>query len=149
AQTIAAASEPWRTMFLTAALTGARVSELCGLTWSHVRLENLDDAELEFAIQVDRKGNPRPTKTDGSARTIPVPRELAVLLAEHKLRSRHSADSDYVFATSTARPLSQRNVQRALRVAQRNAVTLDGRPTFAVLHERDEHGRPLKVPRGA
>jgi integrase len=150
AQTIAAASEPWRTLFLVAALTGARVSELCGLTWAHVKaLDSLDDAEIEFAVQVDRKGKQRPTKTDGSVRTIPLPRELAAVLAKHKLRSSHSTDDDYVFATRTGRPLSQRNVSRALRAAQRSAVTPDGLPTFPVLHEKDRHGKPVKVPRGA
>jgi integrase len=148
AQTIAAASEPWRTLFVTAALTGARVSELCGVTWAHVTLDDVDDADMEFATQVDRRGNPVPTKTDGSARTIPLPRDLGALLAKHKLRSRFSADSDYAFATGTGRPLSQRNVSRALRAAQRRAVTPDGLPTFPILHERDERGRLVKVPRG-
>lgn len=149
AQTIAASPEPWRTIFITAALTGARVSELCGLTWANVTLSDLDEAEIDFAQQVDRQGNPQPTKTDGSTRTIPIPRDLATLLAAHKLRSRFSADGDYVFATSTGRPQSQRNVSRALRAAQRRAVTPDGLPTFPVLHERDERGRPVRVPRGA
>ncbi len=72
-QTLAAATEPARTLFTVAALTGARVSELCGLTWANVRLDDLDDSEITFAWQVDRKGNRRPTKTDGSARTVPIP----------------------------------------------------------------------------
>jgi integrase len=149
AQTIAAASEPWRTLFLTAAMTGARVSELCGLTWGCVRLDDLDDAELEFAIQVDRQGNQRPTKTASSARTIPIPRDLATRLAQRKLASRYSTEPDYVFSTRTGRPLSQRNVSRALRAAQRKAVTPEGSPAFPILHELDGHGRAVKVPRGA
>jgi hypothetical protein len=80
-----------------------------------VRLSDLDDAEVEFGWQVDRKGNRRPTKTDGSARTVPIPRELAMILAKHNLASRNSQPDAYVFATSTGRPLSQRNVGRALR----------------------------------
>ena len=87
-QTLAAATEPYRTLFTVAALTGARMSELCGLTWANVRLDDLDDAEITFAWQVDRKGNRRPTKTDGSARTVPIPRELALVLVRHKLASR-------------------------------------------------------------
>lgn len=83
-QTIAAADEPWRALFTLAALTGARVSELLGLTWSDVRLEDVDDAEIEFAWQVDRRGQRRPTKTDGSARTVPIPRELALMLVRQK-----------------------------------------------------------------
>jgi integrase len=37
-QTIAAAHEPFRTLFAVAALTGARISELCGLTWADARV---------------------------------------------------------------------------------------------------------------
>jgi integrase len=87
-QTIAAAHEPFRTLFAVAALTAARVSELCGLTWADVRIDELDEAEIDFGWQVDRHGNRRPTKTDGSARTVPIPRELAVVLGRHKLAAR-------------------------------------------------------------
>jgi integrase len=76
-QTLAASSDPYRTLFTVAALTGARISELCGLTWADVTVDNLDEAEITFGFQVDRHGNRRPTKTDGSARTVPIPRELA------------------------------------------------------------------------
>lgn len=63
-----------------AALTGARISELCGLIWGDVRIDDPDDAEIEFGWQVDRHGNRRSTKTDGSARTVPIPAELALVL---------------------------------------------------------------------
>ncbi len=147
-QTIAAAHEPFRTLFTVAALTGARISELCGLTWADVRIDSLDEAEIDFAWQVDRRGNRRPTKTDGSARTVPVPRELAVVLAQHKLAARHCGPDDFVFAARTGRPLQQRNVSRALREAQTRAVDADRAPTFPALHETDAQGRPIPVPRG-
>jgi integrase len=140
-QTIAAARPPYRAMFTLAALTGARLSELCGLTWANVRLNDLADAEVEFGCQVDRKGQRRPTKTDGSARTVPIPRELAVVLARHKLASLRTGPVDYAFATRSGRPLGQRNVARALRTAQERARDSKGRPTFPSLHERDESGR--------
>ena len=107
-QTIAAAHEPFRTLFAVAAVTGARISELCGLTWADVRIYDLDEAEVEFGWQVDRQGNRRPTKTDGSARTVPIPRELALVL-RHKLAARYCAPAEFVFATRTGRPLQQRN----------------------------------------
>lgn len=147
-QTIAAAAEPYRTMFTVAALTGARMSELCGLTWANVNLADLDDAELDFGWQVDRKGNRRPTKTDGSARTMPIPRSLALLLTRHKLAASDSGPEAFVFATRTGRPLGQRNVARALRQAQMAAIDADGRPTFPILHELDAKGKPAKVPPG-
>ncbi len=147
-ETIAAAHEPHRTLFTVAALTGARISELCGLTWTEVRIDDVDDAEIEFGWQVDRHGDRRPTKTDGSARTVPIPRELAIVLTRHKSAASYTSAADFVFATCTGRPLQQRNVGRALRDAQTRAVTPDGSPTFPVLHEVDDRGKPLAIPRG-
>ncbi len=148
-QTIAAADEPARTLFTLAALTGARLSELLGLTWGNVKIADLDDAEVEFGWQVDRHGERQPTKTDGSARTVPIPRELAMILANHRRGSRYTSAEDYVFATRTGRPLGQRNVMRALRAAQTKATDAEGRPTFPILHEVDRFGHPVAVPHGA
>jgi integrase len=136
-------------LFILAAITGARMSELCGLTWVNVRLDDLDDAEVEFGWQVDRKGCRRPSKTDGSARTVPIPRQLAVILAKHRLASRDSQPDAYVFATSKGRPLAQRNVGRALRATQRRAVDEHGHATYPILHARDGNGRPVPIPRAA
>lgn len=148
-QTITAARKPYKALFTLAALTGARMSELLALTWQDVRIADADDAEVEFGWQVDRHGNRQPTKTDGSARTVPIPRQLAVILAEHKLASRDTRRESYVFATRTGRPFSQRNVARALRKTQARALDDQGRPTFPILHERDDNGNPVQVPRGA
>jgi len=147
-QTIAAAHDPFRTLFTVAALTGARISELCGLTWTDARTADLDEAEIEFGWQVDRHGNRRPTKTDGSARTVPIPRELAVVLTRHRLGMGETTPDSFVFATGTGRPLQQRNVARALREAQKRAVDGDGRPVYPILHELDDEGQPVAVPRG-
>jgi integrase len=147
-QTIAAAQEPWRTLFTLAALTGARVSELLGLTWADIRLDDVDDAEIEFAWQVDRHGERGPTKTDGSARTVPIPRELALVLVRHKLVCAFNQPDDFVFATKTGGPLRQRNVGRALRIAQRDAVNEEGTPTFPALHRQGERGQLLPIAHG-
>jgi integrase len=148
-QTLAAAIEPYRTLFTVAALTGARVSELCGLTWADMSIEDTNDAEITFASQVDRHGNRRPTKTDGSARTVPIPKELALILVRHRLASRDSRSEAFVFATCSGRPLGRRNVARALRKAQQGAKDEQGGPTFPVLHEKDQEGEPVPVPPGS
>jgi hypothetical protein len=70
-QTISAAGEPYRTLFTVAALTGGRLSELLALTWANLRVDDVDDAQIEFAHQVDRRGNLAPTKTDGSGANDP------------------------------------------------------------------------------
>lgn len=147
-QTIRAAGEPYRTLFTVAALTGARLSELLALTWADARLADLDDAELEFGYQVDRHGKRQATKTDGSARTVPIPKELALIFVRHKLGSRLCQSSDFVFCTCTGRSLGQRNVTRALREAQRKATDERGNPTFPVLHAHDDLGRPMSVAHG-
>jgi integrase len=147
-QTIRAAGEPYRMLFTVAALTGARLSELLALTWADARLDDLDDAELEFGYQVDRHGERQATQTDGSARTVPIPKELALMLAHHKLGSRFAKSTDFVFCTRTGRPLGQRNVTRSLREAQRKATDEGGHPTFPVLHERDDQGRRARVGHG-
>lgn len=147
-QTVAAAAEPWRTLFTLTALTGARVSELLAITWADVRLNDPDDAEVQFAWQVDRKGERRPTKTDGSARTVPIPPELALILVRHKLASRFTKPNDFVFCTRTGGPLRQRNVGRALRSAQRDAIDEQGRPTFPALHRTGERGKLAPVAQG-
>jgi integrase len=120
-----------------------------GLRWANVRISDPEDAEVEFASQVDRHGNVQPTKTDGSVRTVPIPRELAAILSRHKERSKFTGSQDFLFSTCTGRPLGQRNVGRALRQAQQNAVDLDGRPAFPMLHQRNEIGEPVSLPHGA
>jgi integrase len=148
-QTIVAAQEPWRALFTVAALTGARVSELLALTWSDISLGDLDEAQLDFAWQVDRQGQRQPVKTDGSARVVPIPRELALILARHKLASRFAQPQDFVFVTRSGGALRQVNVGRALRKAQRDARDENGQPTFPDLHKVDDEGQPIPPPRGA
>lgn len=139
-ETLAAAPEPYRTLFTVAALTGARLSELLGLTWANLHLDPLDDAEIEFAHQVDRHGQIAPTKTDESARTVPIPEQLAQILADHRSRCTYTAPPDFVFATATGRAFSQRNIARSLRGAQAAARAANGQPTFPILHQKNAAG---------
>ena len=148
-ETIAAATEPYKTLFTVAALTGARLSELLGLTWANLHLDPIDDAEIEFAHQVDRKGQIRPTKTDESARTVPIPAQLAQILMDHRRTCTHLAPADFVFATRSGRAISQRNTVRALRAAQTAARSAEGRPTFPVLQQQSAAGQPLAIRHGA
>jgi integrase len=148
-QTIGAADEPYRTLFTVGALTGrAAIRAACPQLGEHPN-RDAGDAEIEFAHQVDRHGALAPTKTDSSARTVPIPQELARILADHRRRSTFVSPNDFVFATRSGRPLGQRNTARALRAAQVQAANPDGWPTFPVLHALDQHGRPVPVPHGA
>ena len=148
AQTLAAAREPFKTLFALGSVTGARLSECLGLVWGDVSLDDLDAAEVRIAYQVDRHGCRQPLKTAESKRTVEIPRQLAVMLAEHRLSSGDKRPGAFVFATRSGKPIQQRNVGVALRTAEQRATDADGLPMFPILHERDEHGRRVRVPNG-
>jgi len=153
--TVRAANEPFRLLFVLLGATGARLSEALGLRWQDVHLEKLQQAELRFEYQLarnrDKDGQPvlLPLKTDGSARTVAIPRGVAEALAEHKLAAADTSPEAFVFVSPrTGTVLWQRNVNRALREAQERAVDEHGRQAFPELHKVDERGRKVKPERG-
>jgi integrase len=148
AATLAAAREPYKTLFAVGSVTGARLSECLGLVWEDVGLSDLDAAEIRFEHQVDRLGRLQPLKTAESRRAVEIPRSLAVMLATHKLRSSDTRPAAFVFVTRTGRPINQREVGLALRRAQARARSPSGYSVFPILHERDQKGRPRPVARG-
>lgn len=131
-ETLAAAQEPFYTMFYLAAVTGGRLSEILGLRFCDLDLES---ELIRFEQQIDRKGNVTELKTEESQRIVPIFDELVAVLRNHKMRSKRSQPNDFVFATASGRPISQRNTTRALRLAQTKARKADGTPTFPALHE--------------
>lgn len=135
AQTLAAAREPWRTLFAVAAVTGGRMSELLAIRWQDCDLADPCTASVRIEAQVDRAGRWAPLKTDESRRTIELPRQLAAMLLRHRAASRYSTGPALVFCSRTRRALGQRNVTRALRSAMRAATDGEGHPTFPALHE--------------
>ena len=63
------------------------------------------------------------------------------MLLAHKARTpAPTGPRAFVFATRDGKPLGQRNVMRALYLAQERARDVDGRPTFPELFEHDERG---------
>jgi integrase len=146
-QTLASAREPWNLPFTVAAVTGARQSEVAGLQWDDWDLEDVDAASVGFEWQIDRHGKRVKLKTEESRRVVDVPRFLAVRMLELKARSQFSKGGHFCFCTRTGRPYSQRNLARELRKAQTRAVTPEGKPTFPLLHVKDEDGKPVKPPK--
>lgn len=149
AQTIAAAGTSWRPLFALAGTTGLRLGECLGLHWADVHLTDEDGPWVHVAWQVDRWGNRVALKTEESRREVPIPQAVAAMLLEHKAASPHKRADSYVFATRSGKPLGQRNVTRELVRAMRAAADDEGRPTFPVLHERDEAGKHVRAPKGA
>jgi integrase len=139
--TVAAANEPFKLLFLIAAVSGARLSELLGLRWQDLDLSDPTEAAARFEHQVDRSGKLSPLKTEESRRTVELPRQLARLLLDHKAASSFSTSTSFVFTTRSGRPLGQRNVLRELRRAMKAAVTSKGSRAFPALHEDGEISR--------
>jgi len=67
---INAASPDYRTLLLTAAMTGMRASELRGMRWSDV---NLKAGEIHVRQRADKRGKIRSPKSLSGTRTIPLP----------------------------------------------------------------------------
>lgn len=74
AQTLAASSEPWATLFRLAGVVGGRESELLGLWWENVDLRDVNAATIRFTHQVDRQGRRVELKTEESKATLPLPK---------------------------------------------------------------------------
>ncbi|HEX7279851.1 MAG TPA: tyrosine-type recombinase/integrase [Solirubrobacterales bacterium] len=152
AATLRAATGQNRVIFATAGTVGSRISETLGLDEDNLDLADLDEASISFTHQIDRKGHRVPLKTKAAIRTVEIPRQLAVMLAEHLLatadRRGRNEEPRYVFCTSSGKPLSQRNVARELRAAMKAAVLEGDQLAFPILSEVDEQGKPVKIERG-
>jgi integrase len=93
-------SEPYRTMVITVACLGLRVSELLGLQWGDIDFENLT-LKIERSVV---EGRVNETKTEASEGSLPLDSDLAQMLLAHKAASKHVAPSDFVFAGQSGKP---------------------------------------------
>jgi integrase len=87
-------AEPYRTMVITIACLGLRVSELVSLQWGDIDFTSL-------TIQVRRsfvRGEINPTKTQSSEGTLPLDPGLAEAILAHRRRTEYIAETDFVFA---------------------------------------------------
>lgn len=94
--------------------TGMRKGELIGLQWDDL---DLDRGRLSVRRTLSESGpgrEPDDTKT-GQSRTIDLDAGTVLLLKEHRLKARNSADpSGYVLQTAAQTPLSPFNIIRAM-----------------------------------
>ncbi len=141
AQVLAASWEPWATILRLAHDVGGRESELLGLWWENLDLRDPATATIRFTHQLDREGNRVALKTEESKATLPLPRATVRMLLEHKAHTKApTGPRSFVFATRDGKPLGQRNLMRALYLAQERARDGDGRPTFPELFVHDARG---------
>jgi integrase len=106
---IAATPRRYRTLVALSVLTGLRQSEALGLRWQDI---DTRAGIVQVRFQLGRDMRLVEPKTPAAKREVPIPPSLARMLAEHRLSSKHSRSSDFVFATATGTPLGHRNVVR-------------------------------------
>jgi integrase len=140
----------YKTLFMTAMMTGARQGELFGLKWS-------DFDWYANQVRINRTFNHRrfyEPKTRTSKRKIDLPPQLVIELKNWKLASPKS-HFDLVFPNEEGKPLSPINMVRrkfkpALRQAGVPRVRLhDLRHTYAsLLIEQGEHPKYIQTQMG-
>ncbi len=118
---IEATEERHRALIMFACLTGARQSEILGLRWGDLDLEE----GRAYIRQVLQGGKFYPPKSRAGRRVIDLPPVLVEELKVHRLRQAVELEEnphDLVFTTSLGTPMDKRNVtQRILEPALRKA----------------------------
>jgi integrase len=115
---IASTPERYRVLVAVSVLLGPRQGEALGLRWCDV---DTAAGVLRIRYQFSRGGLVEP-KTNAARGEVPMPPSLARMLAERRLASPYSRETDFVFASSVGTPLEVRNIaRRGLDVATRRA----------------------------
>jgi integrase len=121
----------WRPMLLTAIFTGLRASELRGLRWVDL---DLDQGELHVRQRANAFGSIGAPKSRAGVRTVPLPPLVANSLREWRLKSE---GSDLVFPGQGGKPLHYATVTREgwypVQVAA-GVVDSNGKPKYPGLH---------------
>jgi integrase len=116
-------------MFVVFTLLGLRRSEVLGLQWSDVDLDQGVIRILRGLHRVDGKLVVLPTKTHGSERSVPLPPIILRALRAHRKRQDAERESlgarwpnlGYVFTTPIGTPIDPRNCTRLVQTERRRA----------------------------
>jgi integrase len=104
-----AASPHYELALATGLFTGLRVSELLGLTWNDV---NLEEKVVRVRFQMDRTGERSLLKTEAGRRDVILIDHLRDEFQRRRRASDFAQGTDLVFATSTGRTIGHRNLTR-------------------------------------
>ena len=95
-------SKTYRSLFLCAMLTGARLGELLGLHWKHIDFHG-QTLEIRQALWEGELVSP---KTEGSVRVIYFGQSLLSALTAQKQKSNHNEPDDFVLCKEDGSPLN-------------------------------------------
>lgn len=119
-----------RAFYMTLALTGIRTSEALGLKWADV---DLAGREIHVRRAIFR-GQEQTPKTLSSIRPRPMVEELYRALLHHKAMSAYPSEADYLFCSSSGRPLNPDMLREALQAALRSLGIKFERPRADGMH---------------
>ncbi|ORE94055.1 phage integrase family protein [Stappia sp. 22II-S9-Z10] len=105
---VGAAAGRHRAIILTAAFAGLRASELFGLSWADIEL---DQARLHVRQRADRDRNIGPPKSSAGRRTIPLPPMVVTALRDWQPKC-PKGDLDLAFPTTTGKVQGYHNFVR-------------------------------------
>jgi len=109
----AGTTERWRAALGLAGYAGLRLGEIRALTWSDV---DFDAGTLRVRCSLEPDGTEKAPKTEAGNRTVPMLPALRRLLVAWKLRSPRT--DGLIIATAEGKPISERNLRRALEDAK-------------------------------
>jgi integrase len=118
---IASATPRWRPLLISAAHTGARISELLALQWADI---DWGEGTLSISKQLGRDGKLTRPKTERGHRTIRMSIELRRVLRGHWVASGQL--QGFVFACESGNAPSYRNARKALdRAVKESGISYD------------------------
>jgi integrase len=103
----------YKAFYMTLAFTGIRTGEALGLKWADVDFAS-HELNIRRAIFRGRETTP---KTSSSIRPRPMVDELYNALLNHKAMSAFTKPEDYVFASSSGRPMNPDTLREVLQSA--------------------------------
>lgn len=127
--------EQLRPAILLGAFAGLRLGEVCGL-----RVEDVDF--MRGAVTPRFQSGGAPLKTDGSESTVPIPRDLALILSE----SVRTWGTGHVVTNGFGGPVRDFQVQRAVRDVRGR---VPGLPEAFTFHDTRHHYASLLIAGGA
>jgi len=136
ARLVRAAAPGARPLIATLAMTGLRQGEALGLTWENVDFEaGVVRVRTQLARGTSEGG--AKLKTSAANRDVVLVPGLAATLREHKaamFANGRAKPEDFVFSTSSGRPLNHRNASRSLGRAVELAGLGEGISTHSLRH---------------
>ena len=103
----------YKAFYMTLAFTGIRTGEALGLKWADLDFAS-HDLNVRRAIYRGKETTP---KTSSSIRPRPMVEELYTALLNHKKISTYTRPEDYVFASSSGRPMNPDSLRETLQAA--------------------------------